>query len=365
MTTKLKKGKNQKIGTIVFYSIYSVLVIAAILGIIYLLKELTLYLDNYERSLEKYEAEEVFDTYFSPCRFDTLYNMQKIELSEFETKKHFITYMEKQYNGKEIIYKEASSGLSEDKKYSVAANMVKFGEFTLTKNPTPKEPEDTWVLNTVSTLYQKNESVSARIYKDSKIYINDIELADSYITADDITTDSCKHVPEGVVGILMREYKVENLLLKPSVKVINRYGNESNLVYDEKNNVYVEEITFDEPTEDIIKRATDAAQTYAKYITLDASLNTLSKFFDSTSNTYKNIKISETKWYTTHIGYEFEDVKLKEYYRYDENTFSIRYSCNHQVYRTRTDIHTFPLDLTLYFKNIKGNYYVYDMVSNY
>ena len=133
MTTKLKKGKNLKIGTIVFYSIYSVLVIAAIFGIVYLLKELTLYLDNYERSLEKYEAEEVFDTYFSPCRFDTLYDMQKIELSEFESKKHFITYMEKQYNGKEIIYKETASGLSEDRKYSVAADNVKFAEFTLTK----------------------------------------------------------------------------------------------------------------------------------------------------------------------------------------------------------------------------------------
>lgn len=365
MATKLKKAKNLKAGTIVFYSIYLVLVIAAIFGVMSLLKELTLYLDNYERSLEKYEAEEVFDTYFSPCRFDTLYDMQKIELSEFENKNHFITYMEKQYNGKEIIYKEASSGLSEDKKYSVAADNVKFAEFTLSKTKEPKNPENTWYLNSLSTIYQKNESVAIKIYKGSKAFVNDIELADSYITTDDITTDSCKHVPEGVTGIMMREYKVDSLLLKPSVKVINRYGNESTLVYDEKNNIYVEEITYDEPTEDIIKLATDAAQTYAKYITLDASLNTLSKYFDSTSNTYKNIRVSEIKWYTAHIGYEFEDVELKEYYKYDENTFSIRYSCNHQVYRTRTDKHTFPLDLTLYFKNIKGNYYVYDMVSNY
>ena len=365
MATKLKKAKSTKVGTIVFYSIYSALVLAAVIGIITLLKELSLYLDNYERSLEKYEAEEVFDNYFSPCRFDTLFDMQEIELSEFENKNHFITYMEEQCNGKEIIYKEASSGLSEDKKYSVAADKIKFAEFTLSKTKDPDSPEDTWHLNSVSTIYQKNEFVTVKIYKGSKVFVNDIELTDSYITTDDITTESCKHVPEGVNGILMREYKVDNLLLKPNVKVINRFGNESTLVYDENNNVYVEEISYDEPSEEIIKRATDAAQTYAKYITLDASLNSLSKYFDSTSNTYKNIRVSEIKWYTAHIGYEFEDVELKEYYIYDENTFSIRYSCNHQVYRTKNDIHTFPLDLTLYFKNIKGNYYVYDMVSNY
>lgn len=365
MATKFKKAKNLRLGTIVFYSVYSVLVIAALIGVLYLLKELSLYLDNYERSLEKYEAEEVFDTYFSPCRFDTLYDMQEIELSEFEEKKHFITYMEKQYNSKKIIYKETSSGLSEDKKYTVAADNVKFAEFSLSKNKEPNIPEDTWTLTSISTLYQKNESVAVKIYKGSKVFINDIELADSYITTDDIATESCNHLPEGVTGIMMREYKVENLLLTPSVKVINKYGNESKLVYDEDNKIYVEEITYDEPTEDIIKRATDAAQTYAKYITLDASLNNLSNYFDSKSNAYRTIRSSEIKWYTAHISYKFEDVELKEYYKYDEDTFSIRYSCNHQVYRTKNDIHTFPLDLTLYFKNIKGSYYVYDMVSNY
>ena len=119
----------------------------------YLLKELSLYLDSYERSLEKYEAEEVFDEYFAPCRFDKLYDMQKVELSKFEDKNDFIAYMEKQYNGKEIIYKEVSAGLSEDKKYSVAADKVKFAEFTLSKNNSPKEPEDTWQLASLSIIY--------------------------------------------------------------------------------------------------------------------------------------------------------------------------------------------------------------------
>lgn len=365
MAQKFKKSKSTRLGTAIFYSIYALFVVGAILGILYLLNQLTLFLDNYERSLEKYEAEEVFETYFSPCRFDKLYDMQTIELSELEDKDDFISYMEKQYGGKEIIYREISAGLSDDKKYTVAADKVKFGEFILTKAKDPSVPEDTWELASVSTLYQKNETAAIRIYSDSKIFVNGIELSDSYITTDGITTDSCKRVPEGVKGITLREYKVEGLLLPPTLKVINRHGNESTLVFDEESGMFVEQITYDELPEEIRKRATDAAQTYAKYVTLDASLYDVSRYFDTTSATYNNIRISETRWYTYHIGFEFNDVELKEYYIYDENTFSIRYSCNHDVYRTRNEKHTFPLDLTLYFKNINGAFYVYDMVSNY
>lgn len=365
MAVKFKKAKRSIIGTLVFYSVYFILVIAAIFGILHVLKELHSFLDNYERSLEKYEAQIVFDSYFSPCRFDKLFDMQNIELSEFEDKEDFVTYMENQYGGKEIIYKEVSAGLSNDKKYTVAADKVKFAEFTLTQNSDPLTPEDTWLLNTVSTNYQKNESVAVKIYKTSKLFVNDKEITDDYLTTDDITTESCERVPDGVTGILLREYKVDGLLLQPNLKVINRHGNESNLVFDEESQMYVEEITYDVISEDIKNRAIGAAQTYAKYITLDASLYNVSQYFDTASNTYNNIRISENRWYTYHVGYEFKDVELKEYYIYDENIFSIRYSCNHYVYRTGTEQFLFPLDLTLYFKNINGTFYVYDMISNY
>ena len=79
-------------------------------------------------------------------------------------------------------------------------------------------------LEAVSTPYYKNESVAARIYKTSKLYVNDVELSDSYITKDGITTDSCKRLPEGLEGIMLREYEVKDLLLAPKIKVINRFG---------------------------------------------------------------------------------------------------------------------------------------------
>ena len=362
----IKRLKRKSIiGTVIFYTIYFLFVAAVICGILYTLKELNAFLDNYERSLIKYEAEEVFETYFSPCQYDKLFDMQDIELSDFETKEHFIAYMEKQYGGKDIIYKESSAGLTDSKKYSVAADKVKFAEFTLLKKEDPAVPEDTWYLDSVSTHYQMTESVAVRLYTTSKLYVNGIEPGESYITTDDITTESCKRVPEGVEGIKLCEYKVEGMLLPPEVKVINRHGEESKLVYDEKEDIFVEELAYDSISEERKTLVTDAAQTYAKYVTLDASLWNVGQYFDTNSDTYNNIRISETRWYTYHIRFEFKDVEVKEYYVYDENTFSVRYSCNHYVYRTQTEEFLFPLDLTLYFKNINGKYLVYDMISNY
>lgn len=361
----LKKGRSL-VGTIIFYTLYLMFIAAVVFGVYKVLTELTVSLDNYERSLEKYEAEEVFESYYQPCRFDKMFDMQSIELSEFENKNHFVKYMEQQIAGKEITYKEISSGANNTKKYAVAADKVKFSEFVLVKNESPETPEDTWELESITTIgYSMTESVAFKVYSDSKVFVNGTELADSYITADGITTESCNRVPEGVSGITLKEYKVEGLLLPPEFKTVNRHGNESSLLLDEKTGKYVEEITYDTVSDDIKALATDAAQTYAKYITLDASLYNLSQYFDSTSQTYDNIRKSEIRWYTYHVGFEFKDVELKEYYIYDENTFSIRYSSNHYVYRTRNEVHNFPLDLTLYFKNINGRFYVYDMISNY
>ncbi|MBE6717849.1 MAG: hypothetical protein E7574_01145 [Ruminococcaceae bacterium] len=356
--------KNVNISKIVFYSIYAFFVLLIIGGIVFVTVKLYNFLDNYERSLDKYEAEEIFNEYFSPCRFDKLYDMQEITLSEFEDKDDFVSYMEKQIEGKTITYREVPAGLGQMKKYRVFADKVCISEFILKENTSPKTPEETWALDTVNTIYTTSESVKIKSFKTSKITINGIELKEDYITTDNIETESCKRVPEGVNGIMYREYEVNNLLFAPEIKITDRHGNEGTLVYDEEHQMFVEQMNYDVFTEEIKTLTQDAAQTYAKYMTLDASLYNFRKYFDTKSKIYKNITTTEIKWFTPHIGYEFKDIEFKDYYIYDENTFSARYVCNHYLYRTSAESRLFPLDLTLYFKNINGTFYVYDMISN-
>lgn len=356
--------KNLNISKIVFYSIYAFITLLLIGGIIFVSLKLYNYLDKYERSLDKYEAEEIFNEYFSPCKFDKLYDMQEISLTEFESKNDFVSYMEKQIEGKTITYREVPAGLGQIKKYRIYADKTYFSEFTLTENSNPATPEDTWILDTISLVYSTNESIKIKAFTTSKLSLNGVEINDSHITENNIRTESCSRVPEGVNGIMYCEYSIDNLLLKPELTAIDRNGNESTFVFDEETQTYVEQMNYDIPTEELKAHIQNAAQTYAKYMTLDATLYSMSRYFDTKSKIYKSITTTEIQWFTPHIGYEFKDIEFKEYYIYDENTFSVRYVCNQYIYRTSTESHLFPLDLTLYFKNINGTYYIFDLISN-
>ena len=55
------KKKKFLVGTIIFYSLQSLAVIGVLVTFGVMLDKLSTSLDNYERSLEKYEAEEVFE----------------------------------------------------------------------------------------------------------------------------------------------------------------------------------------------------------------------------------------------------------------------------------------------------------------
>jgi len=354
------------VGTIVFYSIYVIFIIAFAFGVNFLLSKLYTFLDNYEKALPKYEAEQIFTDYYSPVRFDALYEKEGIQsLSSFEDKSDFVRYMENVVKDKEITYREVSAGLGDDKKYCIYADGNKFSEFFITKKQSPESPSDTWELKSVKTYFKTEQSVSVQTVKTSKLYLNGIEVPSENITQDDIETATVKHMPEGVSGIYHRTYKIDGLLLQPELKVIDRNGKESTLIFDEEKQMFVEQIGYDEFDDTKKALLENAVQTYAKYMTLDSSLYNVRKYFDSTSKTYTYIRTADTWCYTPHIGFEFKDIEFSELYQYDENTFSARYKCNHYVYRTQTDHFLFPLDLTLYFKNINGTFYAYDMVSNY
>ena len=99
-------------------------------------------------------------------------------------------------------------------------------------------------------------------------------------------------------------------------------------------------------------------------MTRDAYAGTLNLYFDQTSAIYKKIRTSETWWFADHIGYEFKDVELSEYYAYSEDTFSCRYKCTHIIRRTSAEIYEFPIDITFYFREVGDDTLVYDLISN-
>lgn len=361
-----RRGKTGRVKFPIFYVIYGVFMVAAFTAIFIILSALSSFLSDYESALPKYVAENIYQTYFNPCDFDKIFDDSGCEVSHFEGKEGFVRYMKAQTEGKDITYREVSAGLGETKKYIVLADDKKFSEFTLRKSGEKNAHRfDLWELETIIPIYKAEKSISVKALTNSTVYINNVPLTEDYITSEEMPTEVNKHLPEGVPGITYVIYKVEGLLNDPTPHVLNRREAQGMLTYDEEKALYTEEVSYDTDWQkQYAAHVINAAETYAKYLTMDATAAQLRKYFDQTSKIYYLISTSERYWYTPHIAFAFEGSSATEFYAYSDEVFSCRYTGTMVVYKTASEIFRYPMNLSLYFKNIDGTFMVYDMVNN-
>lgn len=354
----------------VFYTIYTILILAALVAIAYGVNKLWGYLYDYENSLPKYVAEEVFTEYFSPCNFKHLAEYADVKISEYETAEHFSMYMENKIDGREISFHEVSAGLGDIRKYVVKAGDDKISDFTLKKSGHKSTYGfDTWELDTITPIYSADESITFSHIKGGHLVLNGhtLDLSKCTLIEDNITTYSHGHMPQDSKAepITYATYKLEGLFLSPELKSFDKNGKESILTFNESNNTYKEKITYDkEIPEKKLQVATEGAQVYIRYMTRDAYTDSLNRYFDQTSAIYKMIRSSQTWWFADHIGYDFKDVEISEYYAYSDSVFSCRFKCTHVIKGTATDVFEFPIDITFYFTEHGENILIYDLVSN-
>ena len=127
--------------------------------------------------------------------------------------------------------------------------------------------------------------------------------------------------------------------------------------------MYVEELTYDTGfAEAYGSFATDALQTYQRYLTNDATRSDVKKYLDAGSDFYKALMNTDTQWYAAHISHEYEDESVTEFYRYSDEVFSCHYVGTQVITRTKKDVRYFNIDCILYFHLVDGEYRVYNIV---
>lgn len=351
-------------GKIVFYSIYAGLTFLIIAATAVFLSRFKPYLASFEAGLPKYKAQEIFERYFDPADFGALYDKCGIKLSEYEGKKEFVGYMTSLVGARPLSYRDVPSGDDAVKRYVVTDGVTKIGEFTLVEKGEGDENGNRWIENSFRLFYAATESIRVRVPSDSRVFVNEREVDLSSVETVITEDERNKHLPEGVGGITYTAFSLDGFLVAPSVRAVDRFGNDGNITYDEKEKTYVSPVSYELSVPDeVYKLAEGAAQSYAKYMTLDATLGAVQKYFDPSSDIYSIIKKSDTRWYTPHSGYKFESAEASEYYVYGEGVFSCRYKCDQRIITTWEKF-DFPLDVTLYFRNVNGKPLVYDMVTN-
>ncbi len=162
---------------------------------------------------------------------------------------------------------------------------------------------------------------------DVKIVINGIEVKKE----DRIDNELPKILTDKLgdkTAITLQTIKVENLICdKFEVKAYSNDGTEVSV--RENNGVYTVEQGIEEAELTNLKNhALNASQGYAKFMQEDASLGSISHFFDTSTEFYKYVRKTEL-WVWTHTGYRFEDVTFGEAHKYNDNLYSCRVTFTH------------------------------------
>lgn len=329
------------------------------------------YLADYESTQPKYIAEKVFEEYFSPADFSAILDFSDTNKSTFEANETLAAYLSSIVEGKELSFHSVSSGASTDVqqyvvKYTEDEKDIKIASFTLAKTgEKSKKGFDKYALEDFELFYPAQKSVSVKVTKGAVPYINGVMLDESYITEDNIESESCLHMPEGVEGIKYTIYTLEGLVSTPEVTVKAADDVLLHVFYNDEANCYESEPAYDkalaaEYNEYVIK----AAEAYAAYMQNDYAWAKVSPYFEKGTELYNSMRSTLLWAVIDHDSYHFENAEASQFYRYDDNTFSCRVKLTHVLKRSRLEDYRDYMDVTFYLRKVGGAYLIYDRVNN-
>ena len=357
-----KQKKTITKGTIFFYSIYLLLIIAFFIGMTYVMGLLTDWLTRFEASQPETKSKEVFQELFSDPDWDELYYMAGFQDTLFESKDTYAAYMEQKIGSQELTYIKTSAGLTGGHKYIIKLGDENLGTFTLQNDVVGELEIPDWKLDNVELFVDRNADVTIRTQPGHTVSINGIPMSESYIVARTSTVLE-NYAPEGYHGDRTVTYYTDGLLMTPEITITDENGNVLECAYDAETGIYYGVL----PAQPEIPKAqydavVDATKSYAKYM-IGASGARLSNYFNTTSDLYKFITSNEL-WFRGWSGYYFDEETVSEYHQYSEDMFSARIQIKLNVERSNGTIKEFDIDHTFFAKiNSNGVWKVFDMTN--
>ncbi len=347
----------------VFWCIYAVLVIAAIVVIHVALGQVEVFLAQYEASQPKHAAKAVFDETFAD--FDALSYLDKFDESIFglETKENVAKYLSEKTDGAEFSYYSISSSESGTYKYAVRAGEVKIAEFYLHESM-GENGFPTYTAGDFSIYFAANEDVVVTAPKGTTVSLNGFQLDEGYIVENDIPDHHNQYLPDGVEGKFYVKYKASGFVTTPQISVSDSNGE---LTVIEAEDGYATAPVYNDELKSVHSAyVLSALQNYATYIQGRYSdggvtLDMVTKFFDPKSDVYSTVKKVSNKYVNSYDSYEFKNEVTDEFIQYDENTFSCRVSFDQVLHLKGAADYVDHIDYTLYLRRVGDKFLIFDM----
>lgn len=331
------------------------------------------WLDKYEASQPQYYAKTVFDTSFKEFELESYIEKYYNEEEGGVKAETLIEYIGSLIEGKKLSYNRTSSDPKTGLKYVVTAgsgkDAVRIASFVLVENKKGGYDAKDYQIYFDKSLF--NNSVNAEIPKGYTLKVNDKVVDSSYITEDNIKTESCDYMPEGVEGLMFTRYHVSGLLKDPKVEILDKNGKAVTPEITEDG--YKVTVPYDAELEaQYAEWILEGAVNYASYTQFDEKINTVyfsevAPWFDPSSELYESIKTMENGFVVYYDDFEFTDKSATEFMKYDENTFSCHIKLTQKMYKNvagGVEEYVDYIDLTLYLRRVDDQFLIYEMKVN-
>ncbi len=367
------KKRGPRIGGVVFYSVYFLMIFVFFIGIFLTLNWLNGWLKDFEAAQPTVICQQVFDQLFANPDWARLYRqagdptgsgVNKYD-TEFEGVDEYAAYMSAKAAGKQLEYVETSGGLS-GKKYIVRLDGEKVATFTLLGQTESLTDIPDWKLGEIELFFTRSQSIQIRKLENHQAQINGAFLDDNIYTIQRATTKADLSLPaENQVRTTI--LKVDNLLAEPQLVVYDQTGMPIEVRYNADSGMYEEQIAAIAMTDAERTAVFGALEAYAGFmINASGSRTALSKYFESGSQTYQDIlKMGSELWMNTDKGHQFVNEEILGYTKHSDTLFSVRARLSMEVNNKDGTKREKPFNVTqsMYFTLKNGSWLCSEMTN--
>lgn len=356
---KEKKHRGPRRHTVIFYSIYTLCILAFFAGLYFLMGELDGFLVRYEAAQPDAKSKETFEQLFAQPDWSELYHLAEVEDTAFDGKDSFVSYMQAKVGTQQLTFVETSVGLSKDKKYFVRMGEENIGSFSM-GNVAGAVAIPEWELSDVEiyTAYDRDVTISS--YPGCTVQVNGVALTDEHIIRTTATRAE-EYLPEGLHGMRTVTYYLDGLLVAPAVSVLDEKGNPVTLDYDTETNTYSHDIVSTSISAEQKAAFEKATEIYGRFMITDVGKNTLAKYF--TGKSYDAIIQAELTFVQTYTGFAFTPAQITEFYAYSDTYCSARVNRTLEVTRKNGTVKEFEINTTYFMEKKDGAWIVVDITN--
>ncbi len=357
-----KQKKPMRTRDLVFWICVLSFVLVAVVAICIGLSILKDWLINfeYESTLPETKSQAIFDQFFADPDWEQIYKLAKEPNTKFENSASYAAYMEQLVGDQELRHVKISAGLTNNCKYEIRMGNKKIAGFTLLDSTTADGKKDL-TLGDVEIVYERKEVCTVLTVPGAAVKVNGVTLDDSYVVKT-VSTNAPEYLPANIRGYEAVLYRVDNLMVAPTVTVTDASGNQIALDYDKDTKAYSHFIGSVEITEAESTRLVDVAKVYCKYMIGQANKTTLQQYFDPNCESYKTMTGID-KWMQSYKSYSFDDPAITEYYRYSDTLYSGRVEMTLLVTRKDGTVKEYPLHSTFILQQQDGVWKAINMLN--